>query len=80
MSTTHAQVLDKKVFLGVNEDMKRVRILKNYKQYRVGDVVTVSPNEAFGLIDSGVAMISKDMTQTDYRQKVPKPRKQVGKK
>lgn len=57
--------------------MLRIRIIKTYKQYRAGDTITVSPNEAFGLIDSGVAMISKDITQSDYTQKVPKKSRKI---
>lgn len=47
--------------------MIRVKIVKATNKYAVGDTVEVSPNEAFGLIDSGVAIKSKDMTQADYK-------------
>lgn len=70
-------VLDKNPLVGVNRDMQRVRIIKTYKQYRAGDVVNLSPNEAFGLIDRQIAIISKDMTQADYTQKVPKKSKKI---
>lgn len=46
--------------------MIRIKILKDYKQYKKDDVVNgLTKNEAFGLIDKGVAMISKDMTEAD---------------
>lgn len=45
----------------------RVRILRDHKQYKEGEVTEVTPNIAHGLIELGVAMISKDMTPKDYR-------------
>lgn len=45
----------------------RVRITKNDKGYKRGDVVDVSRNVAFGLVDSGIGIISKDMTEQDYK-------------
>ena len=77
VSREWALVLDKTPPIGVNRIMQRVRIIKTYKQYRAGDVVNLSPNEAFGLIDKQVAIISKDMTQSDYTQKVPKKGKKI---
>lgn len=47
--------------------MTRVKIVKPHKQYKVGEIVYVSPNEAFGLIDSGVGIKTKDMTAMDYK-------------
>lgn len=54
----------------------RVKIIKANKKYRVGETVEVSPNEAHGLIDSGLAIVSKDMVETDYttRQKIRRKR------
>lgn len=50
--------------------MLRVRIIKDYKEYKSGTVVEVSPNVAFGLIDAGYGVISKDMiVNTDYASK-----------
>lgn len=49
--------------------MPRIRIIKLFKDYRIGDVVEVSPNIAHGLIDCGVAILSKDMTNYDYEAK-----------
>lgn len=52
--------------------MIRVKIVKPVKNHKVGDVVYLSRNEAFGLIDSGMAVISKDMTQVDYQTRKKK--------
>jgi hypothetical protein len=50
--------------------MLRVKIIAPHKKYRVGQTVELSNNEAFGLIDSGVASVTKDMVSTnDYRIK-----------
>lgn len=46
--------------------MVRVKIIKGHKKYSVGETVEVTRNEAHGLIDSGIAMLSKDMTAGDY--------------
>ena len=54
--------------------MQRIKIIKPTKRYKVGDIVELDNNEAFGLLDSGVAIISKDMTPHDYPTKL-KPRK-----
>lgn len=45
----------------------RIRITKNHKNYTKGQIVDVSPNVAFGLIDKGVAVVSKEMTESDYQ-------------
>lgn len=47
--------------------MRRVKITKQFKNYKVGDTVYVTRNEAHELIDGGFGVISKDMTQADYR-------------
>lgn len=47
--------------------MIRLKIVKPHKKYKVGEVIYVSPNEAFGLLDSGYAEKTKDMTATDYK-------------
>lgn len=47
----------------------RIRIVKNQGSYKKSDIVDVSPNVAFGLIDSGVGVISKDIVETDYKIK-----------
>lgn len=48
--------------------MIRVKLLKDWQGNRKGSVVVIDRNEAFGLIDSGKAVISKDMTPDDYKQ------------
>lgn len=60
-------VLDKVYFLLITKVMIRVKFIKNHKSFKAGDVETVSKNEAFGLIDAGFAVISKDMTDSDYK-------------
>jgi hypothetical protein len=45
----------------------RIKITKDYKEHKAGDIVEVSPNVAFGLIDIGVAKITKDMTSRDIK-------------
>jgi len=53
----------------------RVKILRDYRDFRKGQVVHLTPNEAFGLIDRNLAMVSKDMVESDYHAKRPfKPR------
>lgn len=49
--------------------MARVKFIKDYKNYRVGDIAEVSPNVAFGLTDRGVAKVTKDMSVHDYKVK-----------
>lgn len=45
----------------------RVKLLKDHRGDRKGSVKTVSPNEGFGLIDAGIAEVTKDMTDSDYK-------------
>lgn len=47
--------------------MRRIKIIKAHKQYKVGETVYVTPNEAHDLIDKGFGQLTKDMTATDYR-------------
>lgn len=51
----------------------RVKFIKDHKEHRRGQVADVSRNEAFGLIDSGVAMLSKDMAPEDVKTKKKAP-------
>ena len=51
----------------------RIRITKDHKLHKKGDVLEVSRNEAFGLIDSGFAIVSKDITEKDIEVKDGKP-------
>lgn len=55
--------------------MIRVKIVKDTKHYQQGQTLTLSNNEAFGLIDSGYATLSKDMVATDYKMKSVKRKK-----
>lgn len=45
----------------------RVKILKDTFHYKKGEIVEVSKNEAFGLIDSGSGILTKEMTVNDYQ-------------
>lgn len=55
--------------------MLRVKIVKAHKKYAVGQVVEVTRNEAHGLLDGGFAVMSKDMTETDYKvDRIRRPR------
>lgn len=47
----------------------RVRITKSTREYKAGETVDVSRNVAFGLIDSGHAVISKDIVESDSKTK-----------
>lgn len=40
----------------------KVKILKDYKEYDKGEIVEVTRNVGFGLIDSGIAIAHKMMT------------------
>jgi hypothetical protein len=46
--------------------MQRVKLLKKTKYGKMGETVVIDNNEAFGLIDSGQAQITKDMNSDDY--------------
>lgn len=48
--------------------MLRVKLLKDTKYGSKGSIQVIDNNEAFGLIDNGSAVISKDMTPDDYKQ------------
>lgn len=45
----------------------RVKFIKAHKGHLKGTTYEASPNEAFGLIDSGVAIATKDMVESDYK-------------
>lgn len=47
--------------------MIRVKLLKPSKYGVVNSIVVIDNNEAFGLIDSGTAVVTKDMTVVDYK-------------
>lgn len=46
--------------------MRRIKIIKPHKQYKVGETVYVTPNEAHDLIDGGFGEKTKDMVHSDY--------------
>ena len=60
--------------------MIRIKLLKDYQSHRSGSILVVDNNEAFGLIDSGKAIVSKDMTATDYKSKTLDEEQANGKK
>jgi len=45
----------------------RIKITKDYKEHKSGEIIDVTPNVAFGLIDKGIAKITKDMTSRDIK-------------
>lgn len=47
--------------------MKKVKLLKEYQDYLRGEVIEVSNNVAFGLVDSGVA---RNVVTGDFIKKV----------
>jgi len=58
--------------------MVRIKIVKDFDMHRVGQVKQVTPNEAHGLIDRGVAILSKDITAPEIvikKAPTPKPKK-----
>lgn len=48
--------------------MIEVKILKKYQEYNKGDIVAVSNNIAFGLVDSGIARYLKKTK--DFSKKI----------
>ena len=49
--------------------MIKVFLLKQYNEYNAGEIISVSNNVAFGLVDSGVARNTATndfMTKTDF--------------
>lgn len=49
--------------------MQRVRLVKDWKAYKAGATLVIDNNEAFGLIDSGKAILTKDITSDDIKTK-----------
>jgi len=49
--------------------MLRVKLLKTNKHGTAGEIIYLDNNESFGLIDSGFAEITKDITSTDIKTK-----------
>jgi len=50
-------------------NMKTVLILKDYKEYKKGEIVRVNPNEAHTLIDCGCAKLYENKMMTSRRSK-----------
>lgn len=50
--------------------MVRIKVIKDYKSYKAGEIVEVTPNVAHGLIERGVGLLSKDVTSTEIKSKV----------
>lgn len=48
----------------------RVKIIKDHPKHKKGITLNVSPNEGFGLIDSGYAILTRDVTEQDFKTKV----------
>lgn len=48
---------------------QRVRIIKDFDKYNAGDVKVVENNIAHDLIEGGVAILSKDMVNSDIKTK-----------
>jgi len=46
----------------------RIKLVKDNKLGKKGEVIEVSKNVAFGLIDSGSGIVSKDMTNQDLKE------------
>lgn len=46
----------------------RIKFIKSHAKGRRGETIEVSPNEGFGLIDSGFAEVTKDLVPDDYKQ------------
>lgn len=49
--------------------MVRVKLLKDSKHGKTGEIIFLDNNEAFGLIDSGYAIVTKDIVQSDTKTK-----------
>lgn len=49
--------------------MRRIKLLADWQGHKNGEVIFVTPNEAHGLIDSGRAKLTKDMTSADIKIK-----------
>ena len=53
--------------LPLGDNLMRIKITKDYKEHKSGEIIDVTPNVAFGLIDKGIAKITKDMTSRDIK-------------
>lgn len=50
-------------------DYMRLKIVQNFEQYRVGQIIKVSAAKAKLLLKSGAAIITRDIEDTDLRKK-----------
>lgn len=64
---SYCQNIPMTLYVVVQEFIMRIRIVKPTHKYKLDEIVEVSRNEAFGLLDSGCGVISKDITNSDYR-------------
>lgn len=63
--------------------MVRVKMIKDYHEFRKGETVTVTRNDAHTLIDGGYGLLTKDLVAGEYHVgnvmhvalEVPKKRK-----
>lgn len=58
----------------------RIKFVKMWKHYQPGEVVVIDRPKALGLIKSGIAVMSKDMTPDDYNTASISGDKQAGDK
>ena len=49
--------------------MIRVKIVQPNDKYKVDEIYHLTNNEAFGLIDSGIAILTKDITRKETKVK-----------
>lgn len=50
----------------------RIKFIKDFHQYRKGQISHMTSNIAQGFVSKGVAVVSKDMTTQDYSTKIDK--------
>lgn len=50
---------------------QRIKFIQDYENNKAGDITVVDNNIAHGLIEAGVAVITKDMTSRDYSTRKP---------
>lgn len=48
---------------------RRVKLIKDYDNYKKGEVVNLSKKEAFWVVETGVGLYTKDMTAQEIRTK-----------
>lgn len=47
----------------------RIRFIKNSGRYKAGEIANLATEMAHNLVKKGIAIVSKDMTQRDYKVK-----------